>query len=114
MALCLLVTALFGFLELAPLNRWNAPLKDSEDYLQDYFAVHGRMTLVNTNIVLIGIDQPSYEGVIFPEDVVNDPVLAALRERYPWSRRVWAALIDRLAAAAASRKRGSLSIVPLD
>ena len=101
MALCLLVTALFGFLELAPLNRWNAPLKDSEDYLQDYFAVHGRMTLVNTNIVLIGIDQPSYEGVIFPEDVVNDPVLAALRERYPWSRRVWAALIDRLAAAGA-------------
>jgi len=101
MGLCLLVTALFGFLELAPLNRWNPPLKDSEDYLQDYFAVHGRLTPFNTNIVLVGIDQPSYDGVIFPEDVVNDPVLAALRGHFPWSRRVWAALVDRLAAAGA-------------
>jgi adenylate cyclase len=101
LGLCLLITAVFIFLEVTPLNRWNAPLKDSETYLQDYWAVHGRLTLVNTNLVLVGIDQPSYEGVIFPEDVVNDPVLAALRERYPWSRRVWAALIDRLAAAGA-------------
>ena len=101
LGLCLLVTAAFILLERAPANRWNAPLKDSENYLQDYFAVHGRLTPVNTNIVLVGIDQPSYDGVIFPEDVVNDPVLAALRERYPWSRRVWAALINRLAGAGA-------------
>lgn len=99
--LCLLITMGFASLELQPLNRWNAPLKDSENYLEDYFAIHGRLTPFNTNIVLVAIDQPSYEGVIFPEDVVNDPVLAALRERYPWSRRVWAALVDRLAAAGA-------------
>ncbi len=99
--LCLLVSAGLILLELTPLNRWNAPLKDSENYLQDYFAIHGRLTPFNTNLVLVAIDQPSYEGVIFPEDVVNDPVLAALRGRYPWSRRVWAALVNRLAAAGA-------------
>jgi adenylate cyclase len=99
--LCLLVTAGFVFLERSPLNRWNAPLKDSEIYLQDYFAIHGRLTPFNTNIVLVAMDRPSYDDVFFPEDVVNDPVLAALRERQPWSRRVWAALINRLADAGA-------------
>jgi len=100
-SLCLLFTALFIFLEDAPQTHWNAPLKDSENYLQDYIAMHGRLAPFNTNIVLVGMDLASYDGVFFPEDVVNDPVLAALRERYPWSRRVWAALINRLADAGA-------------
>ncbi len=99
--LCGLVTTALLLLALGPAERWNAPLKDAENYVQDYISVHGRLTPANTNLLLVAIDQPSYEGVIFPEDVVNDPVLGALRERYPWSRRVWGALIDRLAAAGA-------------
>lgn len=77
------------------------PLNDAENYLQDYFARTGRFTSANTNLVLIGIDRPSYDDVIFPQDAKNDPVLAALRERFPWSRVVWAALVTRLADAGA-------------
>lgn len=75
---------------------------DAEHYVQDYFATHGRLTPANTNIVLIGIDRQSYADVIFPEDAVGDPVLAALRGRFPWPRSVWAAVVDRLAQAGAS------------
>ncbi len=78
-----------------------APLNDAENYFQDFFARTGRSTPANTNLVLIGIDRPSYDDVIFPDDAKGDPVLAALRERYPWSRRVWAALITRLGDAGA-------------
>jgi len=101
LVICLLVTAGLACLNLSALDKWNAPLRDTENYLQDYFAAHGRFTPGNTNLVLIGIDQPSYDGVIFPEDAAHDPVLAALRERFPWSRRVWATLIQRLADAGA-------------
>ncbi len=97
---CALVTAFFILVEAEP-RQWNAPLKDSETYLQDYFARTGRLTPANTNLVLIGIDRPSYDDVIFPDDAKNDPVLAALRERFPWSRKVWAALIQRLGDAGA-------------
>lgn len=101
LGLCLLVTAGVAFLEWSPWSRRNAPLQDAENYVQDYFAIHGRFTPGNTNLVLIGIDQPSYEGEILPDEAQKDPVLAALRERYPWSRAVWAALVDRLADAGA-------------
>jgi adenylate cyclase len=99
--LCLVVTAVLVVLNLPGMDRWNAPIRDTENYLQDYFATHGRFTALSTNLVLIGIDQPSYDGVIFPEDARNDPVLAALCEHFPWSRQVWAALINRLGEAGA-------------
>ncbi len=98
---CMLVTlAVLGVNFLGPVQL-AAPLNDGENYVRDFFARTGRLTPANTNLVLIGIDQPSYDGVIFPEDAKNDPVLAALRERFPWSRNVWAALIRRLCDAGA-------------
>lgn len=97
-ALVTLAVLTLTFIGPAPLA---TPLQDAENYVQDQFARTGRLTPANTNLVLIGIDQPAYDSVIFPEDAKNDPVLAALRERYPWSRQVWAALITRLADAGA-------------
>jgi len=79
----------------------NAPLTDADHYLQDYFTRAGRGTPANTNLVLIGIDRPSYDDVIFPDDVRNNPVLGELRGRFPWPRTVWAALIQQLGAAGA-------------
>ena len=101
LSLCLLVTAGVAFLEGSPWGPRNAPLQDAENYVQDYYAPHGRLTPASTNLVLIGIDRQSYEGEILPDETGNDPVLAALRTRYPWSRTVWAALINRLADAGA-------------
>ena len=99
--LCAVVTLLLlaaNFLNSSPLVR---SLNDAENYVQDQFRRHGRFTPANTNLVLIGVDRPSYDDVIFADEAEHDPVLAALRERYPWSRQVWAALITRLADAGA-------------
>jgi len=99
--LCLTVTLAVLALEfLAP--AWlRSPIVDADNYVGDLFARHGRYTPANTNLVLIGIDRPSYDDVLFAEDVKDDPVLAALRERWPWSRKVWAATITRLCGAGA-------------
>jgi len=80
---------------------WDAPLKDADDYLQDLFTRTGRLTPGNTNLVLIGIDRPSYDDVILAGDTNQNPVLGELTGRFPWSRRVWAALVGQLADAGA-------------
>src|SRR5437667_9310160 len=95
--ICALVTAVFLLLQ----GMGFVPLKEAEGYLQDWSARLGRKTPVNPQLVLIGIDRPSYDDVILADEAKADPVLAALRERYPWSRAVWAALIERLADAGA-------------
>ena len=79
----------------------NAPLQDADNYVQDFFTRTGRFTPANPNLVLIGIDRPSYDDVIFPDDAKANPVLGELRGRFPWSRDVWAALIEQLADAGA-------------
>src|SRR2546426_2197275 len=95
--ICALMTAVFLLLQ----GLGFVPLKEAEGYLQDWSARLGRKTPINPQLVLIGIDRPSYDDVILPDEAKVDPVLAALRERYPWSRTVWAALIERLADAGA-------------
>ena len=94
---------LLGFCGLitALVMLWSDKLIDVENYVRDSFARAGRKTAIDPRLVLIGIDRQSYEGEIFASEAKNDPVLAALRERFPWSRRVWAALIERLATAGA-------------
>ena len=100
-ALSLLVTLAVWLVNFVGPVQVAAPLGDAENYVQDFFARTGRFTSANTNLVLIGIDRPSYDDVIFPDDARNDPVLADLRERFPWSRQVWAAAITKLADAGA-------------
>jgi adenylate cyclase len=100
-ALCAGITLAMLALDFTGPLLMDAPLKDADNYLQDFFARTGRLTPANTNLVLIGIDRPSYDDVIFPDDVTNNPVLGELRGRFPWSRNVWAALIGQLADAGA-------------
>ena len=94
-SICALVTVVVTGLQ------WFVPQQHAENYTQDWFAQRGRKTVADTRLVLIGIDRPSYDNVFFADEVKDDPVLAAMRERFPWSRRVWAALIERLADAGA-------------
>jgi len=99
--LCVAVTLLFGLLQLSDPATINKPLRDAEHYLQDWFLRTGASAPVDPRLVLVGIDRPSYADVILAEEAKTDSVLQALRERYPWSRRVWAALIERLGNAGA-------------
>jgi adenylate cyclase len=100
-AVCAVVTGLFAFLQLSQPSKINAPLRDTENYVEDLFLRHAAYAPVDPRLVLVGIDRPTYADDIFPEDAKSDPVLGALRERFPWSRRVWAALIERLGNAGA-------------
>lgn len=53
-------------------------------------------------LVLLGIDEPSLSpGQLDPDEIAGNPTLSMMAERFPWDRRVWAAVIDRLAGAGA-------------
>jgi CHASE2 domain-containing sensor protein len=76
-------------------------LVDAENYAQDGFMRSGHRVPPDPRLVLVGIDRPSYAQDILPAEAEADPVLDALRRNFPWSRNVWAVLIDRLAVAGA-------------
>ena len=76
-------------------------LSDAEHYVQDWFLRLGRRVPPDPRLVLVGIDRPSYAQDILPAEAEADPVLDALRRNFPWSRNVWAVLIERLANAGA-------------
>src|SRR4051812_44429907 len=99
-SICALVTVVFLLLHwlLIPLTE---PLRQAENYAQDCFARLGRKTAVDPRLVLIGIDRPSYAQEILESEAQSDVVQAALRRNFPWSRVVWAALIEKLGNAGA-------------
>ncbi|MBU6409523.1 MAG: adenylate/guanylate cyclase domain-containing protein [Verrucomicrobia bacterium] len=77
-----------------------APLAAAENYVQDFFARTGRLTPANTNLVIIGIDQPVYGSSAFSAaDLKGEPVLRDLQGNFPWSRAVWARLVEKLVDA---------------
>lgn len=77
------------------------PLAEAEFYTQDWRTRLGTKTTVDPRLVLIGIDRASYAGDLDPAEVRRAPVLGLLEENFPWSRAVWATLIDKLATAGA-------------
>lgn len=94
----ILALLLSGLLEGIPY----APLRDLEIFTGDVRARLGRKTPVAPELVLIGIDRPTYPASDFrDEDLEGAPVLRELQKDFPWSRAVWAELIDKLAGAGA-------------
>ena len=77
--------------------------QETELYTQDFRTRQGRKTPVDPRLVLIGIDRPVYEPSDFDADALQrSPILRELQKKsFPWSRTVWAELIERLAAAGA-------------
>ncbi len=66
----------------------------------DWIVRHGDGPPERKDLVLLGIDETSLEGLDPVEDAAN-PVLSIMHQRFPWDRRVWAQAIDRLAGAGA-------------
>src|SRR4051812_6490407 len=97
LGICALITALL----FVAFSFQFIPLIEAENYVQDWFVRLGRKTVADPRLVLIGIDRGSYSQDILPAEAEADPVLAALRGNFPWSRAVWASLIERLANAGA-------------
>jgi len=75
----------------------------SDQNVQDLLRREGRKTATRPDFVFIGIDQESLEFQPFNQDqVANNRALQLMAAHpYPWSREVWALVLDRLFSAGA-------------
>src|SRR5690242_16545803 len=90
-----------ALLFLALYWRGYEPLQKLEFYTQDLRTRYGEKTPVDSRLVLIGIDRASYASDFSETELKSDPTLQLLGRNFPWSRAVWAGLIQRLADAGA-------------
>ncbi len=98
LGICAVCTLLFAILW----KREFPPLKELEFYTQDLQTRKGRKTAYDDRLVLIGIDKLVYDQADFsPEEIKAEPTLSLLQQNYPWSRAVWARLIQKLGDAGA-------------
>ncbi|GAA5483782.1 adenylate/guanylate cyclase domain-containing protein [Haloferula sargassicola] len=94
----LAAVGLVALLTLAgPGERW---IRRSDRALWDAFMRFSGGPPERQDLVLLGLDEAtlSLDG-LSEEEITAQPVLGMMRERFPWDRRVWAAVIDRLADA---------------
>lgn len=81
--------------------RGSKPLQDLEWSVEDRQMRIGRKTLMDERLVFVSIDKPLYDTDFSGEEIKQEPVLRHLQSNYPWSRAVWARLIEKLADAGA-------------
>jgi adenylate cyclase len=74
-----------------------------EQNYEDFLQREGRKTATRPDFVFLGIDQSTLElPPLLPEEVADNRALQLMTERpFPWSREVWALLLDRLFGAGA-------------
>ncbi len=97
LAICAVCTLVFLFLW----QRGFVPLQEMEFSAQDWQARLGRKTPMDDRLVLIGIDKPVYAADFSDDEIRREPVLKNLQNSFPWSRAVWARLIEKLSDAGA-------------
>src|SRR3954471_4417684 len=74
----------------------------SETSFRDALERKARRTTVRENFVFLGIDEASKQlDQVSPEEIEGSPALQKMRQGYPWSRAVYAELVDRLCNAGA-------------
>jgi len=99
-----IVLAICGVCTLAAVGLWKGgfvPLQQMEFFAQDWQTRLGRKTPVDDRLVLIGIDKPVYSSDFSDDELQREPVLKDLQNNFPWSREVWARLIEKLSDAGA-------------
>jgi serine/threonine protein kinase len=78
-----------------------APWQSIKFFEQDWQTRIGAKTPVDNRLVLIGIDKPVYSSDFSDEELQREPVLKDLQKPWPWSRAVWARLLEKLSDAGA-------------
>ena len=80
----------------------SAPWRGEQNF-EDLLRREGRKTPTRDDFVFLGIDQSTLQlPPITAEEIASNRAFQLLTERpYPWSREVWALLLDRLFAAGA-------------
>jgi adenylate cyclase len=97
LAICVVCTTVFTVLWV----RGFVPLQEMELFARDWQTRIGRKTPMDDRLVLIGIDKPIYSSDFSNEELQKEPVLRDLQKNFPWSREVWARLIEKLGDAGA-------------
>jgi adenylate cyclase len=100
----IIVLVICGACTLAALGLWESgfvPFQQMEFFAQDWQTRLGRKTPVDERLVLIGIDKPVYASDFSDDELQREPVLRNLQNNFPWSRAVWARLIEKLSDAGA-------------
>ena len=75
------------------------PLQLLEWKVYDFIHAFGAKTPADPDVVVLGIDEASLhlgESSAFPEDIEGSRPLQLMNEVYPWSREVYAHMIERL------------------
>jgi adenylate cyclase len=63
-----------------------------------------RKTTPRTDLVVLGIDDASLKlDSAWPEDIEASPALQAMQKQWPWPRRAWASILDKLSEAGAKQ-----------
>src|ERR671918_2591297 len=74
-----------------------------EQGFEDLLRREGRKTAAPTDFVFLGIDQSTLQlPPLAPEEIADNRAFQLMTERpFPWTRDVWALLLDRLFGAGA-------------
>src|SRR4029077_9105999 len=94
--ICVFCTALVMSLRFVPALPVLSQVWGHEQRLQDWLHRTGRRTATHPELVFFGISTKSLAG---PEAAKagKDPMLRLMAEHpFPWSREIWARLLDRL------------------
>ena len=102
-AISLFWTALVLSLHFAPGIPFFSTVWRSEQGFEDLLRREGRKTKTHQDFVFLGIDQSTLEFQPFNEEQLKSSraFQLMLEHPYPWSREVWALLLDRLFQAGA-------------
>ena len=102
-SICLFWTGLIFLGHFFPATPFiSAPWRGEQGF-EDLLRREGRKTAAPRDFVFLGIDQSSLQlPPLAPEEIANNRAFQLMTERpFPWSRDVWALLLDRLFGAGA-------------
>jgi adenylate cyclase len=102
-AICALCAGLIVAVHFFPNFPFVSAVWRQEQNYENFLQREGRKTAMHPDFVFLGIDQSTLElPPLLPEEVANNRALQLMTERpFPWSREVWALLLDRLFGAGA-------------
>lgn len=79
-----------------------APLELAELAIQDAVVRHGIKTAAPDDFVLLAVDEASLDlSQLEPEEIAGSSALSAMAAGFPWSRTVYAAIIEKILGAGA-------------
>ena len=102
-AICAFWTGLIIAVHFYPNVPFVSAVWRQEQNYQDFLEREGRKTATNPNLVFLGIDEATIDtSSLLPEEIAGNRAFELMTAHsYPWSRELWALLLDRLFNAGA-------------